>query len=75
MAFQQFNQNQVEELITRFKPDIWWGDGGHGASLERIIASTIVTEALRVATTLPRRFPWSVCKHLLGGNFTFNAER
>ena len=35
-AFQQFNQNQVEELITRFKPDIWWGDGGHGASLERI---------------------------------------
>lgn len=35
-ALQAFNERQVEELITQFKPDIWWGDGGHGASIERI---------------------------------------
>jgi len=35
-AIKEFNQRQVEELITRFKPDIWWGDGGHGASIEYI---------------------------------------
>ena len=35
-AIKEFNQRQVEELINRFKPDIWWGDGGHGASIEYI---------------------------------------
>jgi alpha-L-fucosidase len=35
-AINEFNRRQVEELITRFKPDIWWGDGGHGASIEYI---------------------------------------
>ncbi len=35
-ALRAFNKSQVEELITRFKPDIWWGDAGHGASIEYI---------------------------------------
>ena len=35
-AIEVFNKRQVEELITQFKPDIWWGDAGHGANLEYI---------------------------------------
>lgn len=35
-AYQEYNRKQVEELITRFQPDIWWGDGGHGAPVEMI---------------------------------------
>ena len=35
-AFTEFNERQVEELISQFKPDIWWGDGGHGASIDKI---------------------------------------
>ena len=35
-SYKQFNLNQVEELISKFQPDIWWGDGGHGASVEKI---------------------------------------
>ena len=30
------NEGQVKELITRFDPDIWWGDGGHGMSIQKI---------------------------------------
>jgi alpha-L-fucosidase len=35
-AYQQYNEKQVEELITKYHPDIWWGDGGHGATIEKI---------------------------------------
>ena len=35
-AYQEYNAKQVEELITRFDPDIWWGDGGHGMTVEEI---------------------------------------
>lgn len=35
-AYQEYNEHQVKELIERFDPDIWWGDGGHGASVEMI---------------------------------------
>ena len=35
-TYQEFNERQVVELISKFQPDIWWGDGGHGASLEKI---------------------------------------
>lgn len=35
-AYKQYNEKQVEELITKFNPDIWWGDGGHGATIEKI---------------------------------------
>lgn len=35
-AYQEYNARQVEELITRFDPDIWWGDGGHGMTVEAI---------------------------------------
>lgn len=35
-AYKEFNENQVKELIGKFNPDIWWGDGGHGMSLEKI---------------------------------------
>jgi len=35
-AYQEYNEKQVEELITRFDPDIWWGDGGHGMTVEKI---------------------------------------
>ena len=37
-AYKEFNENQVVELISKYKPDIWWGDGGHGASVEKIQA-------------------------------------
>ncbi|MDF7824828.1 alpha-L-fucosidase [Pontiellaceae bacterium B12227] len=32
----QYNEGQVKELIEKFDPDIWWGDGGHGMSVEAI---------------------------------------
>ena len=35
-TYKEFNERQVVELISKFQPDIWWGDGGHGASLEKI---------------------------------------
>ncbi|WOO40744.1 alpha-L-fucosidase [Rubellicoccus peritrichatus] len=35
-AYEEFNENQVKELIEKFDPDIWWGDGGHGASIHKI---------------------------------------
>ncbi len=35
-AYNQFNEKQVEELIRKFQPDVWWGDGGHGTSVEKI---------------------------------------
>ncbi|QBG46731.1 glycoside hydrolase [Verrucomicrobia bacterium S94] len=35
-AYEEFNNNQVKEVIEKFDPDIWWGDGGHGATLEQI---------------------------------------
>ena len=37
-AYQEFNEKQVEELITKYQPDIWWGDGGHGTTVEKIQA-------------------------------------
>ena len=36
LAYKKFNEQQVEELIQRFKPDIWWGDAGHGADIDYI---------------------------------------
>ncbi|MBB6430773.1 alpha-L-fucosidase [Algisphaera agarilytica] len=35
-AYDEYNQAQVRELIDMFDPDIWWGDGGHGATAEQI---------------------------------------
>lgn len=35
-AYDEFNENQVKEVIRKFDPDIWWGDGGHGADVEDI---------------------------------------
>lgn len=35
-AYCDYNESQVKELISKFDPDIWWGDGGHGASVESI---------------------------------------
>lgn len=35
-AYEEFNESQVKELIDKFSPDIWWGDGGHGAAVEDI---------------------------------------
>lgn len=35
-AYAEFNESQVKEIINKFDPDIWWGDGGHGASVEDI---------------------------------------
>ncbi|MGJ8641609.1 MAG: alpha-L-fucosidase [Opitutaceae bacterium] len=35
-AYQEYNAKQVEELIQKFDPDIWWGDGGHGMTVEAI---------------------------------------
>ena len=35
-AYQEYNAGQVKELLTRFNPDIWWGDGGHGMKVEEI---------------------------------------
>ncbi|MEO0796810.1 MAG: alpha-L-fucosidase [Verrucomicrobiota bacterium] len=35
-AYQEYNAQQVKELIGRFDPDIWWGDGGHGMTVEEI---------------------------------------
>ncbi|MEM6884336.1 MAG: alpha-L-fucosidase [Verrucomicrobiota bacterium] len=32
-AYEEFNEKQVREVIDKFDPDIWWGDGGHGASI------------------------------------------
>ena len=37
-AYQEFNEKQVEELIKKYQPDIWWGDGGHGTTVEKIQA-------------------------------------
>ncbi|MGC6505419.1 MAG: alpha-L-fucosidase [Coraliomargaritaceae bacterium] len=34
-AYQEFNEAQVHELV-KFKPDIWWGDAGHGMPMETI---------------------------------------
>ena len=34
-TYKEFNERQVVELISKFQPDIWWGDS-HGASLEKI---------------------------------------
>ena len=28
-TYKEFNERQVVELISKFQPDIWWGDGGH----------------------------------------------
>jgi len=35
-AYCEYNEGQVKELITRFSPDIWWGDAGHGMPVEKI---------------------------------------
>ncbi|MGC6425360.1 MAG: alpha-L-fucosidase [Lentimonas sp.] len=35
-AYQEYNAEQVKELIAKFDPDIWWGDGGHGMPVEEI---------------------------------------
>lgn len=35
-AYQEFNAGQVQELLARFSPDIWWGDGGHGLPVDEI---------------------------------------
>lgn len=35
-AYAEFNENQVKEVIQKFDPDIWWGDGGHGANVADI---------------------------------------
>ncbi|WP_322607503.1 alpha-L-fucosidase [Pontiella agarivorans] len=35
-AYQEYNAAQVKELIAKFDPDIWWGDGGHGLPMEEI---------------------------------------
>ncbi len=35
-AYCDYNEGQVRELISKFHPDIWWGDGGHGMSVEKI---------------------------------------
>lgn len=35
-AYQEYNAGQVKELISKFSPDIWWGDGGHGMTVEAI---------------------------------------
>ncbi len=35
-AYDEFNNNQVKEVIDKFDPDIWWGDGGHGATADQI---------------------------------------
>ena len=35
-AYQEFNENSVKEVIAKFDPDIWWGDGGHGTSVANL---------------------------------------
>ncbi|ADE53561.1 glycoside hydrolase family 29 (alpha-L- fucosidase) [Coraliomargarita akajimensis DSM 45221] len=35
-AYEEFNNSQVKEVIAKFDPDIWWGDGGHGATADQI---------------------------------------
>lgn len=35
-AYQEYNASQVKELISKYDPDIWWGDGGHGLPMEEI---------------------------------------
>ncbi|MFC2111706.1 alpha-L-fucosidase [Bacteroidota bacterium] len=34
--FKKYNAGQVNELISRYDPDIWWGDGGHGLPASEI---------------------------------------
>ncbi|MDZ8118452.1 alpha-L-fucosidase [Pontiella agarivorans] len=36
LAYDEFNQNSVKEVIEKFDPDLWWGDGGHGATADQI---------------------------------------
>jgi len=35
-AYNEYNEAQVKELIHKFDPDIWWGDGGHGMTADAI---------------------------------------
>lgn len=35
-AYDEYNAGQVRELIDKFDPDIWWGDGGHGMTADQI---------------------------------------
>lgn len=37
-AYEEFNAAQVRELMDKFDPDIWWGDGGHGMHADDIRA-------------------------------------
>lgn len=35
-SYVQYNEAQVKELIDKYDPDIWWGDAGHGMTVEKL---------------------------------------